>query len=148
MISDVHTVITEAGLVSVRQTSPDHFRLTMEDAHPPGGRTRYTVRAELFMPEPGQFVDFDPDGEDAVAVLPKGAGHTFDDVALIAADIESGMLVVEQAIAIAPNDEGLLRDAIATAASRVFDLSADIAERSVMEAAITDEIEDAPAPRM
>lgn len=149
MSSDHQTVLTESGLVSVIWLAPDTVRVAMDNARPPGGQSRYRVRGNLFMPEPGQFIDIDPDGEEILSMEPQEPPASVDDIAVIAADLAAGV-PLNEGCAITEGvraDREALRLAVTDAVMWVLDLVADQAERAAMEA-LAEPDEGGPAYRM
>jgi hypothetical protein len=145
MAPNLQIVLTEAGPISVNWASPDSFRVAMDNALPPGGQVRYRVRGDLFMPEPGQFIDIDPDGADTLSILPQSTSALIDDVVQVAAELAAGRPMQRDSFR---DDREILRQTIMSAVTRVFDLAADQAERSVMEPAMPEQDEGGPAYRM
>jgi hypothetical protein len=138
------TIPTGAGPARVAFTAPDRVRVVLGSARG-AGAARYSVDAELFMPEPGVFLDFDRDGEDTVSILPAGTGPSFADIAATAADIAAGVSAAVEVEEV-PDDEETLRRTVLSAAGRAYDVMADLAERAAHE---DDPAPDeAPSPRM
>lgn len=118
-MTSIDTVPTAVGTARVVERAPDRFRVVIEDAET--GGTRFAVVADLFMPEPGQFVDFDPEGRDMLKLLPKD-GSGFPDLGIEAADASVG---TTDPTVVAADHASVLRRAVHVAAARAFDLAAE-----------------------
>ena len=119
------TVPTRYGQAQVEQTGADSFRVSIEAAEVDGAR--YTAIAHLFMSEPGQFIEFTPDGHDRFLMLPHGFTAEMPDASRFASDLDLGLATLVPADDL-HSAEDKLREATREAGCKAFDRIYGLAE--------------------
>ncbi|MGY3582163.1 hypothetical protein ACVIGB_000912 [Bradyrhizobium sp. USDA 4341] len=112
------TVPTRYGEALVEQTGAEDFRVSIESADVDG--VRFMAIAHLFMSEPGEFIEFTPDGHDRFLMLPHGLTAQMPDASQFASDLDLGLVTLVPADDL-HTAEDKLRAAVREAACKSFD---------------------------